>query len=223
MRASTVIAAVAAISTVSAQDFLQKRDDCQKAYNVCISAGNAQVLCSCQLATCSGEDDARERAYCATATASLTASQTTSTTASTASSTAPTGTLPLGAKCSASTQCANGAQCYGQTAGTITTCGSFNAACTTDSQCATNTCNNGICSGLLKSSSPSLTTSSALSKNTTIVTITTSCTSTTTSASGTGSYHVGPTTSVVAFTGGAAQTAVGAVLALVAGAFAFAL
>jgi hypothetical protein len=30
----------------------------------------------------------------------------------------------------------------------IAACGNFNAACKSDSQCAFNTCNNGLCSGL---------------------------------------------------------------------------
>ena len=46
-----------------------------------------------------------------------------------------------------------GVQCWGSTAFTIKGCGKFNAACTNDSQCATNTCNNGICNGVLASES----------------------------------------------------------------------
>ncbi|KAF3903728.1 hypothetical protein AA313_de0209895 [Arthrobotrys entomopaga] len=63
------------------------------------------------------------------------------------------GSLPLGAQCSSDEQCANGAQCYGVTSFTIRTCGSFQSACTSDSQCATNTCNQGFCNGMLSSSS----------------------------------------------------------------------
>ncbi|KAK6359964.1 hypothetical protein TWF696_001087 [Orbilia brochopaga] len=63
------------------------------------------------------------------------------------------GSLPLGAQCSSKEQCANGADCYGVTAFTITTCGSFQSVCTSDNQCATNTCNNGFCNGPLPSGS----------------------------------------------------------------------
>ncbi|KAJ6260739.1 hypothetical protein Dda_4968 [Drechslerella dactyloides] len=59
------------------------------------------------------------------------------------------GSLPVGSQCSDSAQCANGAQCYGVTAFTIRTCGSFQSVCTSDSQCATNTCNQGFCNGML--------------------------------------------------------------------------
>ncbi|EPS37825.1 hypothetical protein H072_8435 [Dactylellina haptotyla CBS 200.50] len=83
----------------------------------------------------------------------------TSATSTTASGPAQTsidaapGSLPLGAQCSSSEQCANGAQCYGVTSFTITTCGSFQSSCTSDNQCATNTCNQGFCNGPLSSSS----------------------------------------------------------------------
>lgn len=68
---------------------------------------------------------------------------------------APANSLPLGAECANTTQCANGAECFASTAWQIKSCGKFNAACTSDSQCATNTCNNGLCNGFLPSSAVS--------------------------------------------------------------------
>ncbi|KAF7197416.1 Vacuole-localized protein 4 [Pseudocercospora fuligena] len=47
-------------------------DKCQEAYKQCIAAGQPEVKCSCDLTTCSGEDAARIRSYCASATANLT-------------------------------------------------------------------------------------------------------------------------------------------------------
>ncbi|KAI5212337.1 hypothetical protein AUEXF2481DRAFT_262083 [Aureobasidium subglaciale EXF-2481] len=62
------------------------------------------------------------------------------------------GTLPLGAECARTEQCAGGAQCFASNFMQITSCGKYNAACDNDSQCATNTCNNGLCNGFLASS-----------------------------------------------------------------------
>ncbi|KAI3393407.1 hypothetical protein diail_4302 [Diaporthe ilicicola] len=52
-------------------------DDCQSAYKVCVAGGKSEELCGCDLATCTGEDNARTRAYCA----SLSAGPTTGATA----------------------------------------------------------------------------------------------------------------------------------------------
>jgi membrane protein implicated in regulation of membrane protease activity len=68
--------------------------------------------------------------------------------------TAPAGSLPLGAECNAlvnPSQCTAGVQCWASNAGLIASCGNFNAACSSDAQCAYNTCNNGLCSGPLSS------------------------------------------------------------------------
>ncbi|KAK6360504.1 hypothetical protein TWF730_006644 [Orbilia blumenaviensis] len=67
--------------------------------------------------------------------------------------TAPAGSLPLGATCSSSEQCANGAQCYATNSMLIPACGNFQASCTSDAQCAFNTCNQGFCNGLKPSTS----------------------------------------------------------------------
>lgn len=69
--------------------------------------------------------------------------------------TAPAGSLPLGAECNpfiTPSQCVAGVQCWASNAGLIARCGNFNAACTSNAQCAYNTCNNGLCNGLLPSS-----------------------------------------------------------------------
>ncbi|USW58764.1 hypothetical protein Slin15195_G120830 [Septoria linicola] len=157
MRYSIVVLA-AAVSAVYAQD----SDDCQATYRKCIAAGTPEVVCSCNLTTCSGEDAARIREYCATATAGLVAA-TSSATASIVTGTivqpsgapqitAPAGSVALGQPCGADEQCGAGVQCFGSTAGTIRACGNFNSECTQDSQCAFNTCNNGLCNGFLPSS-----------------------------------------------------------------------
>jgi hypothetical protein len=70
--------------------------------------------------------------------------------------TAPAGTLPLGAQCdpfATPSQCAGEAQCWASNSMLIAACGNFNAACESDSQCAFNTCNNGLCNGFRPSGS----------------------------------------------------------------------
>ncbi|KAK6345338.1 hypothetical protein TWF718_007256 [Orbilia javanica] len=68
--------------------------------------------------------------------------------------TAAPGTLPLGAECATTEQCAGGAQCWASNFMLIKACGNFNAACESDAQCAFNTCNNGLCNGLKPSGTP---------------------------------------------------------------------
>lgn len=48
-------------------------DDCQATYKSCVAGGKSEELCGCDLATCSGEDNARTRDYCATVSASAAA------------------------------------------------------------------------------------------------------------------------------------------------------
>ena len=89
----------------------------------------------------------------------------TATTVPTSLPTAPAGTLPLGAQCDPSkspSQCAGGAQCWASNSMLIAACGNFNAACTSDAQCAFNTCNNGLCNGGLKPSGGSNTPSTVV-------------------------------------------------------------
>lgn len=77
------------------------------------------------------------------------------------------GTLGLGEQCTTSSECANGANCYATNSGLIPSCGNFQASCTTDSQCAYNTCNDGLCNGYLSINTTS--TSSAAETTPTIV------------------------------------------------------
>lgn len=63
------------------------------------------------------------------------------------------GTVALGQQCSSSADCAGDADCYAVNSMLITRCGNFQASCKTNSQCAYNTCNNGLCNGFLPSES----------------------------------------------------------------------
>ncbi|PMD32429.1 hypothetical protein L207DRAFT_590717 [Hyaloscypha variabilis F] len=65
------------------------------------------------------------------------------------------GTIPLGVPCTSTWECSSGASCYASSSSLNPLCGNFDAACTSDSQCAFNTCISGSCSGLLPSSSSS--------------------------------------------------------------------
>ncbi|PSK40307.1 hypothetical protein B9Z65_11 [Elsinoe australis] len=166
MRASIMFAAAAAMASASASVLVERQRDCQALYNTCISSGRAEVACQCDLATCSGEDNARTREYCATATASLSTAP--STTAHSGALPAPSstvvaadGSLKLGENCAETKQCAGGAECFASNFMQIKQCGKFNAACKTDSQCATNTCNNGLCNGFIATSSSASSTTTA--------------------------------------------------------------
>ncbi|CZR42782.1 uncharacterized protein FPRO_10085 [Fusarium proliferatum ET1] len=65
-----LIIALAVASTVSAAP-LSTVDKCQDDYKSCIAAGTPEVACSCTLTACAGEDSARIREWCSSATASL--------------------------------------------------------------------------------------------------------------------------------------------------------
>ncbi|TKX21295.1 hypothetical protein C1H76_6369 [Elsinoe australis] len=174
----------AALAGTSAASLVQRQssDPCQDKYNQCLQT-NSEVKCQCDLATCTGEDAARIRDFCATATASM--SSASSTTTSFAPSSTATGTVALGEQCSSDSQCPAGVQCLNTPPLTpsaptsVPRCGGFNAKCQNDSQCSLNTCNNGVCNGYRGGSSSS-TTSSVLSSSST--TSSASTTSTTTSA-----------------------------------------
>ncbi|KAK2626695.1 hypothetical protein QTJ16_003870 [Diplocarpon rosae] len=67
--------------------------------------------------------------------------------------------LPLGAECNPnSTPCANGSDCYAITADQKLRCGNFQSSCTSNDQCAFNTCVDGACTGLLPTTTPAATT-----------------------------------------------------------------
>ncbi|THZ35540.1 hypothetical protein D6C87_09742 [Aureobasidium pullulans] len=72
MLSNSLISILALTSAVSASPALRRRaDPCQDAYKSCIAAGTPEVACSCTLTACVGEDNARNREYCASATANL--------------------------------------------------------------------------------------------------------------------------------------------------------
>lgn len=65
-------------------------------------------------------------------------------------------TIPLGENCDPNgTPCAGGADCYAVNSMLQTVCGNFQSSCTSDAQCAFNTCNlsDGLCNGFLATSS----------------------------------------------------------------------
>lgn len=53
-------------STASAET-----DDCQATWRKCVAGGRSEELCGCDLAVCTGEDNARTREYCASLSAGL--------------------------------------------------------------------------------------------------------------------------------------------------------
>ncbi|PVH73571.1 hypothetical protein DL98DRAFT_538209 [Cadophora sp. DSE1049] len=77
------------------------------------------------------------------------------------------GTLGLGEQCTNSSECANGANCYSTNSGLITRCGNFQASCSSDAQCAYNTCEDGLCNGFI----PSTTTTSSVQATGTSTTV----------------------------------------------------
>ncbi|KAH9877690.1 hypothetical protein J1614_002907 [Plenodomus biglobosus] len=70
---NTITLALAMSATASAATLKSRQswDPCQNDYSACIEAGTPQVACFCTLAVCVGQDNARTREYCASATASL--------------------------------------------------------------------------------------------------------------------------------------------------------
>ncbi|EPE27091.1 hypothetical protein GLAREA_03005 [Glarea lozoyensis ATCC 20868] len=130
--------------------------DSQCAFNTCTQA---QGLCNGFLSTSSTS---------AVSSTSSTAAATSSRTV-TASSNSPStdSGLPLGADCNPAVPngCANGANCYATNSMLIPRCGNFQASCTTDVQCAFNTCNKaqGLCNGFLSTSNSATSASSPAS------------------------------------------------------------
>ena len=143
--------------------------------------------------------------------------------------TAAPGTLPLGAECdafAAQSQCVAGVQCWASNSGLIPRCGNFNAACTSNSQCAYNTCNNGLCNGFLASSSAGNATVPASSTGSVSPSGASGSASMTASrsATGTGGITASRTSSMPVFTGAAAvATMVPEVMAVMLGVAAWAL
>ncbi|KAJ4368603.1 hypothetical protein N0V86_009510 [Didymella sp. IMI 355093] len=187
--------------------------------------GNFQATCKsdsqCAFNTCNN-------GFCngflaSSSAASATPTVTSSSAVHPSSTAAAAGTLPLGAKCdgtAAQSQCANGANCYAVNSMLQPVCGNFQASCKSDSQCAFNTCNNGLCNGFLASSSAS---------NGTVVAKPSSASGSayktaTRSATATGNVTASRTGGVAEFTGAAAvATMVPEVMAIVLGVAAWAL
>ena len=72
MISKTLTLALALSSFAAAAPTLKARQDaCQDAYKSCVAAGTPEVACSCTLTACVGEDNARNREYCSSATANL--------------------------------------------------------------------------------------------------------------------------------------------------------
>jgi len=89
MRYSFVAATLALATFASAAPSLhvrQSQDECETTYNTCLKT-RSEVACQCDLAACVGEDSARERDFCATATAGEVASSTVAAAANTYTST----------------------------------------------------------------------------------------------------------------------------------------
>ncbi|KAF2148435.1 hypothetical protein K461DRAFT_282891 [Myriangium duriaei CBS 260.36] len=228
MRASIFIATTAAIigSVVA--------DKCQNSYKNCIALGNPEVYCDCQLATCTGEDSARERDYCSTATAGMTI-KTGSATASAAAS-----ATPYVDKCQkAYNQCKAWGNTDDYCSCNLATCSGEDSARERD-YCSTATAGyvakTGSASSTVsvaatpypvvtgKNGTAAVTSPAAGAANGGVKTITTSCTTSTGAAGATGTAgKTGATSthSVVAYTGAANAAGLSAGLAAVAGVFAF--
>lgn len=71
MYTKTLALALALSSAVSASPLNRRQDACQATYKSCIASGTPEVACQCDLTACVGEDAARIRSFCATATAGL--------------------------------------------------------------------------------------------------------------------------------------------------------
>ncbi len=71
MYSKTLAVALALTSVVSASPLHKRQDPCQDTYKSCIASGVPQVACGCDLASCTGQGNARNREFCASATATI--------------------------------------------------------------------------------------------------------------------------------------------------------
>lgn len=76
MYPKTLALALALTSAVSAGPLNRREDPCQVTYKSCVASGVPEVACACDLQACLGEDNARGREYCASATATIVRSST---------------------------------------------------------------------------------------------------------------------------------------------------
>ncbi|KAK2615847.1 hypothetical protein N8I77_002572 [Diaporthe amygdali] len=90
LSSSSAVASATATATAAATAS-GSSDDCQSTWKACVAGGKSEELCNCDLATCTGEDNARTRAYCATLSAGL------ATASATGGSSAATGLVTSGA------------------------------------------------------------------------------------------------------------------------------
>lgn len=71
MHSKALALALALTSMVSASPLNKRQDPCQDTYKSCVASGVPEVACACDLQACLGEDNARGREYCASATATI--------------------------------------------------------------------------------------------------------------------------------------------------------
>ncbi|KAF2626630.1 hypothetical protein BU25DRAFT_92007 [Macroventuria anomochaeta] len=71
MYSKALALALALTSVVSAGPLNRRQDPCQDTYKSCVASGVPEVACACDLQACLGEDNARGREYCASATATI--------------------------------------------------------------------------------------------------------------------------------------------------------
>jgi hypothetical protein len=81
MYSKTLALALAFTSAIAASPLDRRQDNspCQVTYRSCVASGVPEVACACDLQACVGEDNARGREYCASATATIVRSSTRST------------------------------------------------------------------------------------------------------------------------------------------------
>jgi hypothetical protein len=81
MYTKTLAFALALTSAVTASPLDKRQDNspCQVTYRSCVASGVPEVACACDLQACVGEDNARGREYCASATATIVRTSTKST------------------------------------------------------------------------------------------------------------------------------------------------
>lgn len=85
MYTKTLALALALTSAVTASPLDKRQDNspCQVTYRACVASGVPEVACACDLQACVGEDNARGREFCASATATIVRTSTKSTPAPT--------------------------------------------------------------------------------------------------------------------------------------------
>lgn len=79
MYSKALALAIALASAVSAGPLNRRQNSCQDTYKSCVALGVPEVACACDLQACLGEDNARGREYCASATATIVRSSTVAT------------------------------------------------------------------------------------------------------------------------------------------------